>query len=136
MASYHCSTIRLLHPSHVGQGLWEKGLRLSIQGTEELFVCFVPFPAPGLTDSLRSLGWRYPAFRHQETDRSLSEDVPGIPRGAMPCRGGALGFSEITTPIVKTVDECEAICYRFNYFNINLLQETHFVYKNDSVTRK
>lgn len=109
MASYHCST---LHPNHAGQGLWEKGLRLTSKEQRIYLSVFVPFPAPGLTDSLRSLGWQYPAFRDQETDHSLSEDVPGIPRGSLPCRGGALGFTEITTPIVKTVDKCEAICCR------------------------
>lgn len=89
-----------------------KRFKVNIPWTEELFVCFVPFPAPGLTDSLRSLGWQYPACRDQETDHSLSVDVPGIPRGSVPCRGGALGFTEITTPIVKTVVKCKAICCR------------------------
>lgn len=89
-----------------------KGVKVNIPGTEDQFVCFVPLSAPGLTDSLRSLGWQYPARRDQETDHSLSEEVPGIPGRSVPCRGGALGFTEITTPIVKTVVKCEAICYR------------------------
>lgn len=87
-----------------------KRFKVNIQGTEDLFVYIVPFPAPGLTDSLRSLGWQYPVYRDQETDHSLSGDVSGIPRRSVPCRGGALGFTEITTPIVQTVDTCEACC--------------------------
>lgn len=118
-----------------------KRFKVNIPGTEDLFVCFVPFPAAVLTDSLRSLGWQYPAYRDQETDHSLSEDVPGIHRRSVPCQGGALGFTEITTPTVQTVEQwkCKAFVAHFTtYLKINLLEQifagAHFVYENDNVT--
>lgn len=59
----------------------------------------------------------------------------------MPRRGGALGFTEITTPIVQTVDKCEAICCRLRkllkckfpgatpvlYMKITVLQENNVI---------
>lgn len=88
-----------------------KRFKVSISETEAIFVCFVPFPDPGLTDSLPLWGWQYPASRDQETDHSLSEYVPAIYIRSLPCQGGAMGLSEITTPIIKTLDKCKAIHY-------------------------
>lgn len=93
-----------------------KRFKVNIAGTEDLFVCFIPFPAPGLTDILRSFGWQYPACRDQETDHSLSEDVPGIHRRSVPCKGGAPGFSEITTPTVQTCYKWKAFVSHFTTF--------------------
>lgn len=102
-----------------------KRFKVNIPGTEDPFVCFAPFPTAVLTDSLPSLGWQYPACRDQETDHSLSEDVPGIHRRSVPCQGGALGFTEITTPTVQTVEQwkCKAFVAHFTtYLKINLLE--------------
>ena len=75
-----------LHPSNSGLGLWEKGLRLTSQGKGTYSsVLFHSRPQVWLT-AWRLLGWQYPAFRDQETDRSLSDDVPEIPRISVPCR--------------------------------------------------
>lgn len=70
---------------------------------------FVPFPIKGLTDSLSSHGWQSQARGDQETDRSLSEDVPPLFIRSVPFWGGVLGFTEITTPIIKTMNACRRI---------------------------
>lgn len=64
-----------------------KRFKVNIPGTEDLFVCVVPFPAPGLTDSIRSLGWQKPGnwpfpFRgrpwNPQKSCAMSGRCPGI----------------------------------------------------------
>lgn len=81
-----------------------KRFKVNISETEDIFVCFVPLPVPGLNVSLRLKGWQSLARRDQETDHSLSEYVPAIYIRSVPCLGGVLGLTEITTHIIRTLD--------------------------------
>lgn len=79
--------------------MWEKALEVATDETEDLFcLVFVPFPAPGLTDSPRSLGWQH--AKPRKLTIPFSEDVPVIRRRSVPCQGGALGVSQVKTPTV------------------------------------
>ncbi len=57
----------LLTPKSFSTRIVGKRFKVNNPETEDLFVFFVPFPAPGLIDILHLPGWQYPASRDQET---------------------------------------------------------------------
>lgn len=100
-----------------------KGFKVNIPGTEDPFVCFVPFPAPGLTDSLCSLGWQRPGNRPFPFPRMSLESPEDV------CHVGEVPWDslKLQLPLSKHwINAKQFVADYSNYLNINFLEQYQF----------
>lgn len=99
----------------------KKVSRLKSQGQRSYLPVLFHSPAQVWLTSLLLLGLQYPAFRHQEINRSLSEDVPRIPRRSLPRRVEPWDSLKLQLPLSKQWMCKQILTYYPNYLHIHLL---------------